>query len=246
VNPDPYDVLGVTREASEHEIRAAYRRRVRDAHPDQGGSDEEFIAVRGAYEAIRHGRTGYATRATHDPGADLRHAQAVWAQRQAAARTKPPETKRIPVVLFRRPRRGVWYLGAVTTFVALLFTCLGRGYGLLPHEHLGSGKYLVLGNFVTNNAAWAKSTGLWHLDMIKDVLVLGLYSLAYALPWLLRSVIAVPVRWREYTIVGLVIGCTATLTDGVLSQLTFPIYLGGIMIWTAACVVMLTRRVLTA
>ena len=51
----PFDVLGVDPDAEDAEIKRAYRRRAKDAHPDQGGSVEEFQRVRAAYEAIRSG-----------------------------------------------------------------------------------------------------------------------------------------------------------------------------------------------
>lgn len=58
--PDPYAVLGVPRDASEDEVRAAYRRLVRSEHPDKGGSHERFIMVSWAYEMLT-ALEGYAT-----------------------------------------------------------------------------------------------------------------------------------------------------------------------------------------
>jgi hypothetical protein len=49
---DAYAVLGVEPSASQDEIRRAYRRRVRAAHPDMGGSADEFQSVRDAFEAV--------------------------------------------------------------------------------------------------------------------------------------------------------------------------------------------------
>jgi curved DNA-binding protein CbpA len=55
--PDPYAVLGVSRGASEAEIRVAYRRAVQREHPDHNrGSPESarrFEAVQEAYALIR-------------------------------------------------------------------------------------------------------------------------------------------------------------------------------------------------
>ncbi|WP_134670974.1 ferredoxin Fer [Halorussus marinus] len=51
----PFDVLRVDTDAEEAEIERAYRERVKEAHPDQGGSVEEFQAVRTAYERIKAG-----------------------------------------------------------------------------------------------------------------------------------------------------------------------------------------------
>jgi ferredoxin len=51
----PFDVLGLDRGADEDAIERAYRERVKEAHPDQGGSAAEFRRVRDAYEAITSG-----------------------------------------------------------------------------------------------------------------------------------------------------------------------------------------------
>ena len=49
----PSSVLGVGDDADEEEIEAAYRKRVKEAHPDHGGSVDEFVAVRTAYEQLK-------------------------------------------------------------------------------------------------------------------------------------------------------------------------------------------------
>ncbi|MEZ3117698.1 ferredoxin Fer [Halobaculum sp. MBLA0147] len=51
----PYEVLGVDPDADEAEIDRAYRRRVIETHPDQGGSVSEFRVVKSAYEEIQAG-----------------------------------------------------------------------------------------------------------------------------------------------------------------------------------------------
>jgi len=56
----PFEVLGVDPDADDAEIERAYRERVKDAHPDHGGSQREFQRVRRAYEAIVSGDTGAA------------------------------------------------------------------------------------------------------------------------------------------------------------------------------------------
>ena len=53
---DYYDTLGVKPEASEAEIKSAYRRLARRYHPDvskEAGAEEKFKAVNEAYEALR-------------------------------------------------------------------------------------------------------------------------------------------------------------------------------------------------
>ena len=53
----PFDVLGIGTDADQAEVEAAYRRRVKETHPDQGGSAREFQEVRAAYEELRFGLT---------------------------------------------------------------------------------------------------------------------------------------------------------------------------------------------
>ena len=51
----PFDVLQVDPDASDEAIDRAYRRRVLETHPDQGGSATEFQRVRRAYERLKSG-----------------------------------------------------------------------------------------------------------------------------------------------------------------------------------------------
>jgi molecular chaperone DnaJ len=58
---DLYEILGVARDASDDEIKRAYRRRARELHPDTGGDEEEFKELTTAYEVLRNpqARTNY-------------------------------------------------------------------------------------------------------------------------------------------------------------------------------------------
>jgi hypothetical protein len=49
---DHYEILGVKRSASVEEIRTAYRRAAKKAHPDQGGSNEAFRRLQAAAEFL--------------------------------------------------------------------------------------------------------------------------------------------------------------------------------------------------
>jgi hypothetical protein len=46
----PFAVLGLCWPCTEEEVRAAYKRLTKTAHPDRGGSPEEFRRIREAYE----------------------------------------------------------------------------------------------------------------------------------------------------------------------------------------------------
>lgn len=53
VEIDHYRVLGVLPSASTEEIRAAFRRRAKEAHPDTGGDASEFRLVQSAWAVLR-------------------------------------------------------------------------------------------------------------------------------------------------------------------------------------------------
>lgn len=49
---NPYEILGVRRDASDDQIKAAYRRRAKATHPDSGGDPAAFGRVQKAYELL--------------------------------------------------------------------------------------------------------------------------------------------------------------------------------------------------
>jgi hypothetical protein len=51
-SPTPYEVLGVSASASHDELRRAYRRLLRETHPDTGGSAVRFTEVQRAWELV--------------------------------------------------------------------------------------------------------------------------------------------------------------------------------------------------
>ena len=64
---NPYEVLGVAPTASDDDLKRAYRRRLRQAHPDTGGSSAEFDRVQQAWQRIGTPSARYA----YDSGADV-------------------------------------------------------------------------------------------------------------------------------------------------------------------------------
>lgn len=51
---DLYEILGVSRDATEDDLKRAYRRKAREFHPDQGGDEESFKELTAAYEVLRN------------------------------------------------------------------------------------------------------------------------------------------------------------------------------------------------
>lgn len=51
-----YDILGVKPDATAEDVRRAYQRAARRAHPDKGGSAEDMAAVNRAYDCLRDGQ----------------------------------------------------------------------------------------------------------------------------------------------------------------------------------------------
>lgn len=83
----PYEVLGVSSSATEDELRRAYRRRLRETHPDTGGVASEFNAVQLAWEKV--GST--EARAHYDAGRGSAQSHETFEARPAAPRrdTRP-------------------------------------------------------------------------------------------------------------------------------------------------------------
>jgi len=50
---DPFKILGISLNATEEEVKKAYKKAAFKAHPDRGGSDQEMAKVNAAYEVIR-------------------------------------------------------------------------------------------------------------------------------------------------------------------------------------------------
>jgi len=49
---DPYVLLEVAPTASIEDVKAAFRKKALDHHPDRGGTADAFMAIKRAYDAI--------------------------------------------------------------------------------------------------------------------------------------------------------------------------------------------------
>lgn len=132
---DLYGVLGVDRKADHAAIRRAYRRKSKSAHPDGGGTPEQFALVKRAHDVLSDAarRSKYdATGEAEEAGPDNRHAMLLevlaWGLDRAMAKlydagAPPKETdmvSRIRSALHERVsaderERGEWQKNRVRT-----------------------------------------------------------------------------------------------------------------------------------
>lgn len=50
---DPYQMLGIERDADDQAVRTAYRKAAKSAHPDQGGDAGQFARLQAAHELLK-------------------------------------------------------------------------------------------------------------------------------------------------------------------------------------------------
>jgi curved DNA-binding protein CbpA len=87
ISATPYEVLGVSPTAGQDELRRAYRRLMRETHPDTGGDAVRFTAVQLAWERVGtvEGRAAYDRgRSTGSSAAEEHHTWAASAARPQA------------------------------------------------------------------------------------------------------------------------------------------------------------------
>jgi curved DNA-binding protein CbpA len=110
--PDPYEALGIGRDASGADIARAYRRRARELHPDSHpvGSDsaEQFHAAAAAYELL----SDPARRAAYDqrarPGSPAPAAAPGLGRREAGPQARPHGDADPAPARFSPPAATLW------------------------------------------------------------------------------------------------------------------------------------------
>lgn len=116
MSASPYQVLGVAASASDEELRRAYRRLLRETHPDTGGDPVRFIAVQAAWERVG----SPDARASYDRGHGPAGEPASWAP------SRPDRSERGPT---RPAARTYGHPGGWRRerYLALLQEWVGRG-----------------------------------------------------------------------------------------------------------------------
>lgn len=113
----PYEVLGVAASASDDELRRAFRRALRDTHPDTGGDPRRFDAVQRAWDRVSTPQK----RAAYDAGRGASQDRAAFTAQAARPRqdTRPSTRSHGHPGGWRRER----YLGQLREWV-------GRGVAI--------------------------------------------------------------------------------------------------------------------
>ncbi|MEP6479455.1 MAG: DnaJ domain-containing protein [Rhodoglobus sp.] len=88
ISATPYEVLGVSSRATVDELRRAYRKRLRETHPDTGGDPKAFHAVQHAWERVGTP----AGRAAYDAGTP-EESHIAWEARPAARQESRPQAR---------------------------------------------------------------------------------------------------------------------------------------------------------
>ena len=166
---DPYEILGVARDASLEEVKAAYRRACKSRHPDMGGTHEAMVELNTAYAFVLNElKKGYQKQREEATGQDRAERanerdQRSWEQAYRDIDEELAEMRRAAEAheeALREMRANAWASGDRAAWVRLTWDDLSRfvrgvarsgvkGLALLFAALVGLGSVLVEANFIS-------------------------------------------------------------------------------------------------
>ena len=168
---DYYQLLGIPRSASADQINAAWRKKALKAHPDKGGSANEFSTLRNAYDVLSDPveKTRYDTTLVYEEQRARRATQA--SQAAASAPDRPYGVRTGPVrqgpisttpthLEIRLPRfivanaRTALIIVAVSWFTWLL-NKVGALHTIMPTHLLGESNPSLSASAIVVTLGWA-------------------------------------------------------------------------------------------
>lgn len=230
--PTLYDVLDVDANATDDELKAAYRRAARTAHPDVGGDENAMKQVNDAYQTLRdpHQRTIYdhdlRIRLGDEPAADDRTGtdRGERSTGHVPPHPPPPPGARAAVTVTPRQVR--------TTSAALIAAAAAAIYAL---RALGVASLGPIGWFVVDYTPWTPPA---HPAIAAATVAATAGAAALAGPWLhrragyvwaatLAAAGAVTAVADVVVMVALDIAATAMTAAAVLALLVVMVIFGG-------------------
>jgi hypothetical protein len=177
---DPYEILGVGKDATSEDIRQAFKRKSKTAHPDYGGSSEDFDALRKAYEIL----TDTSKRRMWD---DCRLAGDLDIENETnlASKLRPNEAKRTG---YFRQEAGIYgfmdFCRANMLLVLSAVFAVFCTYGIkLWFYSIGIDTELVMARYGAGSGPSTGATmGRWGGDVLGRFW--GLFQIEEANPWL--------------------------------------------------------------
>ena len=166
---DLYDILGVARDASLEEVKAAYRRACKSRHPDMGGSHEAIVELNTAYAFVLNElKKGYQKQREEAAGQDRAERaeerdQRSWEQAYRDIDEELAEMRRAAEAheeALREMRANAWASGDRAAWAKLTWEDLSRfarsvarsgvkGLALLFAALVGVGSIFVEANFIS-------------------------------------------------------------------------------------------------
>jgi hypothetical protein len=190
---DHYETLGVSRSASDDIIRAAYRARMRQAHPDAGGDPDDAKKINDAYETLSDPARRAAYERDHRPApAAVPHPPAA---QHAQAQTREQRKPRQPASVVR------WWRRRATVVAASTWVLISTAVTWFAGHVSGDWPFAAAAAAVSVLALGALTLSRWKsavvLCALLIVLAFAVPTLAYTAPALLVASVGAGLIFRR-------------------------------------------------